>query len=78
MRQFSGVTYLVVYASQIPIHQRTSIGSSAIFIENVLQMIGGLLGILFVSYFSRYYMVTISTIVLMVLSLALGVSSLLE
>jgi hypothetical protein len=72
------VTYLVVYASQIPIHQRTSIGSSAIFIENVLQMIGGLLGILFVSYFSRYYMVTISTIVLMVLSLALGVSSLLE
>lgn len=32
LRQFCGITYLVVYASQIPIHQETSLGSEAIVV----------------------------------------------
>lgn len=78
LRQFCGVTYLVVYASQLPNHQETAIGSSALVVENTLQVLGGLVGIAMVTTFSRYYMVTIATIVALFCNVLLGVGSILE
>jgi MFS family permease len=77
LRQFCGVTYLVVYASEIPIHKETSLGSAAIVIENSIQLVGGLLGIPLVVNCSRYKMVTISTIMLLFLNMLIGLSSVL-
>lgn len=44
-------------------------------IENALQLIGGLFGIILVSSFSRYYMITISTMVAFVFNVVLGIGS---
>ena len=76
LRQFNGVTYLVVYASQIPIHQETSLGSAASVITNSIQWVGGLLGIAAVTFLKRYKMISISTVVLLFLNITNGLSSL--
>lgn len=78
LRQFCGVTYLVVYASQIPIHTQTALGSAGFVVENSIQMIGGMIGIPMVMNLSRYKMVAVSTVLLLFLNLSIGMGSLFE
>ena len=77
LRQLCGITFLIVYASEIPIHNESSLGKSAIVIENALQFAGGLVGIACVNRFPRYYLLSLATLAALVLNLALGIASIL-
>lgn len=76
LRQFCGVTYLVVYASQIPIHTENSLGSAGFVVENSIQMVGGMIGVPMVMNLSRYKMIVVSTVLLLFLNLSIGLGSL--
>lgn len=78
LRQFCGVTYLVVYASQIPIHTQTTLGSVGFVVENTIQMVGGMVGVPMVMYCSRYKMVVVTTALMVFLNLALALGSIFQ
>ena len=75
LRQFCGVTYLVVYSRNFPLHRSFALSSSAAVIENAIQLVGGFIGVALIMKFSRYKMLTVSTIILLVLNVCIGIAS---
>lgn len=69
---------MVVYSSQIPLHDETSLGSAALVVQNTIQMVGGFFGIIMVTKFSRFYMITVSTYIAFLFNVLLGIGSILE
>lgn len=78
LRQFCGVTYIVVYAGQILRNLKHHLAIEAPVIINGVQFLSGLLGIIFVNLISRRPLVTISTFLLSILNLLIGVADLIE
>ena len=75
LRQFCGVTYLVVYSRNFPLHRSFALDSSSAVIENAIQLMGGFIGVALIMKFSRYKMLTVSTIILLVLNICIGIAS---
>jgi hypothetical protein len=72
LRQFCGVTYIVVYAGQVMRELKSPLANLTPVIINSIQMLAGIAGIFLITIFERRSMVLLSTIVLALLNFAIG------
>jgi len=71
-RNFCGVTYIIVYAKSVVIQAGLPYSGIAPIIINVVQFIGGLIGIYMIMRFKRKYLLIYSTFFMCILNLLTG------
>jgi MFS family permease len=78
LRQFCGVTFIIIYARQIMNDLGSNLANETPVIVNSIQLGAGILGVFLVSRFQRRKMIIYSTLALAILIFIIGITDLLE